>query len=172
MLCAKFGWNWPSGSGKEDENVKSLQMDGLTDWQTDGPTDDRQQVIGKAHLSFQLRWAKNHINLTLLSKVNVVSESWMCTTLHIIMIHPCSKYGMPMSNQEKVRSGHESAQIHRQTVQTKWFLYTPLNFVYRGYKNITISITFFPNILIRAFFFFFYTNFIVSHLQMCLTTYR
>ena len=24
MLCAKFGWNWPSGSGEEDENVKSL----------------------------------------------------------------------------------------------------------------------------------------------------
>ena len=23
MLCAKFGWNWPSGSGEEDENVKS-----------------------------------------------------------------------------------------------------------------------------------------------------
>ena len=22
MLCAKFGWNWPSGSGEEDENVK------------------------------------------------------------------------------------------------------------------------------------------------------
>ena len=25
MLCAKFGWNWPSGSGEEDKNVKSLQ---------------------------------------------------------------------------------------------------------------------------------------------------
>ena len=24
-LCAKFGWNWPSGSGEEDENVKSLR---------------------------------------------------------------------------------------------------------------------------------------------------
>ena len=103
MLCAKFGWNWPSGSGKEDENVKSLQTDGQTDQQTEGPTDNGRQVIRKAHLSFQLRWAKNHINLTLLSKVNVVSESWMCPTLHIIIIHPCSKYGMPMSNQEKVR---------------------------------------------------------------------
>ena len=28
MLCAKFGWNWPSGSWEEDENVKSLQTDG------------------------------------------------------------------------------------------------------------------------------------------------
>ena len=24
MLCAKFGWNWLSGSGEEGENVKSL----------------------------------------------------------------------------------------------------------------------------------------------------
>ena len=30
MLCAKFGWNWPSGSGGEDENMKSLQTEGRT----------------------------------------------------------------------------------------------------------------------------------------------
>ena len=30
MLCAKFGWNWPSSSGEEDENVKSLQTDRQT----------------------------------------------------------------------------------------------------------------------------------------------
>ena len=35
VLCAKFGWNWPSGSGEEDENEKSLQTDGQTDRQTD-----------------------------------------------------------------------------------------------------------------------------------------
>ena len=40
-----------SGSGEEDENVKSLQ----TDRQMDGQTDDGRQVIRKAHLSFQLR---------------------------------------------------------------------------------------------------------------------
>ena len=50
ILCAKFGWNWPSGFGEEDENVKSLQ--------TDRQTDDGRQTIRKAHLSFQLRWAK------------------------------------------------------------------------------------------------------------------
>ena len=38
MLCTKFGWNWPSGSGEEDENVKSLQTDGQTDRQTDRRT--------------------------------------------------------------------------------------------------------------------------------------
>ena len=42
MFRAKFGRNWPSGSG-EEENVNSLQTDG----QTDG-----QQVIRKATLSF------------------------------------------------------------------------------------------------------------------------
>ena len=61
MLCVKFGWNWPSGSGEEDENVKSLQTDGQTDGQTDRQTDDARQVIRKAHLSFQLRWAKKVI---------------------------------------------------------------------------------------------------------------
>jgi hypothetical protein len=39
-MCAKFGANLPSGSG-EDENLKSLQT-------------DRQWLIRKAHLSFQL----------------------------------------------------------------------------------------------------------------------
>ena len=24
MLCVKFGWNWPTSSGEEEENVKSL----------------------------------------------------------------------------------------------------------------------------------------------------
>ena len=37
MLCEKFGWNYPSGSGKQDENVKSLQTDRQ---QTDRHTDD------------------------------------------------------------------------------------------------------------------------------------
>ena len=45
MLCVKFGWNWLSGSGEEDENVKSLQMDGQKDGQMDRQTtDDRWSV--------------------------------------------------------------------------------------------------------------------------------
>ena len=36
ILCAKFSWNWPSGSGEEDENVKSLQTDRPTDRQMTG----------------------------------------------------------------------------------------------------------------------------------------
>ena len=31
MLCANFGWNWPSGS-REDENVKSLRQQQRRQW--------------------------------------------------------------------------------------------------------------------------------------------
>ena len=47
-LCAKFGLNWPSGSGEGYENVKSLP--------TDGQTDDGRQAIRKG---WKLKWAKN-----------------------------------------------------------------------------------------------------------------
>ena len=40
MLCTKFGWNLPSVSGGEDENVKSLQTDSRTDGQMYGQTMD------------------------------------------------------------------------------------------------------------------------------------
>jgi hypothetical protein len=46
MICAKSDQNWPSGS-EEVENVNVYK-------QTDG-----QRAIRKAHLSFQVRWAKN-----------------------------------------------------------------------------------------------------------------
>ena len=57
MLCAKFGWNWPSGSG-ENENVKNLKADGRID--------DGRQIIRKAQLSYQLRWAKKGVALYLI----------------------------------------------------------------------------------------------------------
>ena len=44
MLCAKFCWNWPSGSG-EDETVSSLQT-------------DRGQVTEEL-TNFRLRWIKD-----------------------------------------------------------------------------------------------------------------
>ena len=58
--CAKFGWNWLSGSWEEVENRKSLQ--------TDGQTEDGRQAIRKAHLSFQLRWAKKPIIYKIITK--------------------------------------------------------------------------------------------------------
>ena len=54
MLCAKFGWKWPSGSGGEDENVKKF----TTTMTTTTTTDNRQILIRKAHLSLRLRWGK------------------------------------------------------------------------------------------------------------------
>jgi hypothetical protein len=51
MICAKSGKNWPGGSGEEVENVKLYRR-----------TDDWQQAIRKAQLSFQLKWVKKHEN--------------------------------------------------------------------------------------------------------------
>lgn len=48
-LC-QFDWNWPSGSGEDVE--KGIKF-------TDRPTDDRQIVIRKVHLSSPLRWAND-----------------------------------------------------------------------------------------------------------------
>ena len=75
MLCAKFGWNCPSGSKEEDENEKTLQerrrqwimakfwSEKLT-WtfgsgeqkinNEDATNEDRQN----SHRSLLLRWAK------------------------------------------------------------------------------------------------------------------
>ena len=52
MLCAKFGWNWPSGSGEDVENEECLE------WTT---TDNKQTLLTKAHKSLWLRWAKTHL---------------------------------------------------------------------------------------------------------------
>ena len=54
MLCAKFSWNWLSGSGEEDENVKSYD---------DNNNHDRQILIRKADLNLQLRWAKKKLEI-------------------------------------------------------------------------------------------------------------
>ena len=40
--------------------------------------------------------------LTLRSKVNIESGSWMYATHCLMVIHPCAKYGKPMSIQKKV----------------------------------------------------------------------
>ena len=45
MLCAKFAWNWPSGSGWKSEKF------------TTTTTDNGHILIGKAHLRLWLRWA-------------------------------------------------------------------------------------------------------------------
>ena len=54
MLCAKFGWNLPSGSEEKVENVKSLQTKGRTNRQTPNATWSKKLT----DFSFQLKWAK------------------------------------------------------------------------------------------------------------------
>ena len=44
----------------------------------------------------------NPINLTMRSKVNVVSWSWMYLTHPLMVIDTCAKYGMPMSKLTEV----------------------------------------------------------------------
>ena len=46
MLCAKFDWNWPIGSGEEDENMKKF-------------TTKRDEEFQLEKLTWvQLRWDK------------------------------------------------------------------------------------------------------------------
>ena len=102
MTCAKFSWNWPSGSGEEDfysaiispwkrvwpfiltkslfkspspKNdlcqvwLKLAQWFLRRRWKCESlQTDDGQQAIRKAQLSFQLRWAKKRQNYKKISK--------------------------------------------------------------------------------------------------------
>ena len=90
ILCAKFGWNWPSGPGEEDENVKSLQTDRQTDRRTDGRTEDGRHVIRKAHLSLQLKWAKKYSRtkseIEIQSVADILTKIWECIILIILII--------------------------------------------------------------------------------------
>ena len=63
ILCAKFGSNWPTTD--LEKKMKMWKVYRQTNGRTDGRTDDGRQVIRKAHLSFQLRWAKKakHMNM-------------------------------------------------------------------------------------------------------------
>ena len=68
MLCARFGWNWSSGSLQEDENVKSLQTERHTNRLTDRRRTKSDQ---KSPLELQLRWAKNYKIDSLLTLLDI-----------------------------------------------------------------------------------------------------
>ena len=55
----------------------------------------------RSYRSYMKTWQKP-LNLTLRSKVNIESGSWMYATHRLMVIHPCAKYGKPMSNHKKV----------------------------------------------------------------------
>ena len=50
MLCAKFAWNWLSGSRQDDENVKSLQTDRRMDRQTTGDQEKQTWAFSSCEL--------------------------------------------------------------------------------------------------------------------------
>ena len=83
---------------------------------------------------------KNPINLTLRSKFKVVSGPWVYATHRLMVIHPCAKYGKPMSNHKIVMGRTRICTARRTDRQTyrrtdKVISIYPLNFVRRGYKN-------------------------------------
>ena len=71
MLCAKFGWDWPSGSWEEEENVKSLQTDGQTNRRTDGRRTTGDQKFSSGELKkATIGNNKEHISKTCLQICN------------------------------------------------------------------------------------------------------
>ena len=102
------------------------------------PMSNHKNVMGRAR-----KHVKNPINLTLRSKFKIVSGSWIYATHRLMVIHPCAKYDKPMSNHTKVMARTRictDRRTDRQTDgRTKWFLYTPLNFVRGMYNYVNIK---------------------------------
>lgn len=69
VLYVKLSWNRPSGSWKEDENMKFTTT--TTPTTTPTTTDNGQILIRKAHLSILLRWTKKLYELN-------VHYKWKC----------------------------------------------------------------------------------------------
>ena len=73
--------------------------------------------MSKQHIviSETQKHVKIPIHLTLRSKFKVLPGSWIYATHRLMVIHPCAKYGKPISNQKKLWAGRESAQTDEQT---------------------------------------------------------
>ena len=76
ILCAKFGWNWPSGSGEEDENVKSLQTDGKADGQTDVDEKWSEKLTCSGELNKKPMGHIAHLRNTVPHKKEAWANSW------------------------------------------------------------------------------------------------
>ena len=77
MAFAKFGWNLPSGSGEENENVKSLQQ-----WQ------QRQKLTAQSQLSV------NIIDNTCFKKSSLIDKSYFTNVLYIPRLSICTNEDM------------------------------------------------------------------------------
>ena len=81
-------------------------------------------------------WTQSHvinpINLTLSSKVKVVSGSWMYLTHPLMVIDPCAKYGMPMSKQTEVTCWtwrHDKSLRSKVNIQLRSWMYATHRFM-------------------------------------------
>ena len=108
MLCTMQVWfKWPSGSGEEDETVKSLQ--------SDGQTDDRRQAIRKACLNFQLRIylkyivpksSKKYICIMITNRIKLQTK--MLNTIHrYYLLKPGEVFDIYISHAGILKSGFE-----------------------------------------------------------------
>ena len=86
----------------------------------------------RSYRSYMKTWQKP-LNLTLRSKVNIELGSWMYATHRLMVIHPCAKYGKPMSNHKKVMGRTQICTDRRTDRQTD--RHTPLYFFRGGYNK-------------------------------------
>ena len=64
----------------------------------------------------------NPINLTLMSKIKVVSGSWMCLTHPLMVIDPCANYGTLMSKLTEVTDMSQTLKIWHKGQSSKSYL--------------------------------------------------
>ena len=78
MLCAMFGWNWPSGSGEEFKKKTKMWKDYDNN---NGDNNDEEQMIRKAHLSLQAQ-----VNLKVLENLPLEKATvWQIAKTHAML---------------------------------------------------------------------------------------
>ena len=119
MLCAKFGWNWPSGSGEEDENVKGLRQ-------------QRRQTNFDQNL--RLRWANNVSSF-------IHKYVWY-NKVYLSQDRSARKHPFPISTHLGSKKGLQLCVIQtadeKRTVHSKFFFYAQ-KFIHIGiYHSVQI----------------------------------
>ena len=71
MRCAKFGWNCPSGSGEEDENVKSLRKQRRQRKTDKFGSEKYTWAFGSGELKNDVNTSENYIHF---SDINLTSR--------------------------------------------------------------------------------------------------
>ena len=90
MLCVKFGWKWHSGSGEEDESVKSLQTDSVMDEQTTRIQESWLELIiyRIELLIYQSQIYPTQIALIIYEQIWFIRKE--CLEMKLHFIHKCS----------------------------------------------------------------------------------